>query len=339
MIEGIALDADIGWADYRLVHVDRASLEDLLDLRTRSLFFDDDPDDLRRLAPHRFLVASERVATGISGAFRRVQRHLSRRLSVHPTEFPEPVEGALATLALHDWQSEWAEDDRAAEAEKQLGWLGFRVPLIFEIGSDLLSSPRLVPNTSVVEMEPVHGPTGEEIGEWPARPFLELDAAQTQQLRVFLAKLQTLRDGLCGSPSANFLRVANDALLKALLSRGMEQFLWHIVAVEAVLGEVREGESTTRLLARRVGNVLATAGADRERISEGFEELYGFRSDLVHGRRPKKGVFRGHLRKARELALPIVVWGLNTFVDLQTRSAAGGGRAPKRRDLGQLADL
>jgi len=340
MLEGVDLEADeISWGNYRLVHVDRSSLQDILSMPTRALFFEDPPQDLNRLAHHYFLVASAPMPTGFGGALQRLQRHWSTKQHMHPTDLPEPIEDALATLALYDWQPEWGEDDRAAEVAKQLGWMGFRVPLVLETSDDLLHLPRRIPDTSEVTMTPVPGPRGEEIGQMPERTFLELDAAQTQQLQESMAELQVHRDARASSSSADFLRVAANAVLKALLASGMEQLLWHITAIEAVLGEVREGESTTSLVARRLCSILATTKTARKGLRKQFTELYGFRSALVHGRRPKTDVYRGHLRRARELARPIVVWGLRALAHLQSQAAADASLAPQRKDLLRLADL
>jgi len=340
MLEGVDLGTgEAAWGNYRLVYLNPTSLGDVLSLQTRALFLDDDPADLRRLAHHWFVVASERVATGIKGARRRLQRHWSSRLTLHAGEFSAPVEDALATLALYDWQPEWAEDDRPRAVEKQLGWMGFRVPVVFETGGDLLCQPRPIPDTSEVALKPVAGPDREEIGEGPEQSFLELDAAQTQRLQEFVAELQACRDRLASLPSADFLRVATDAMLKALLSRGMEQLLWHITAIGAVLGEVKAGESTTSLLARRLASVLASTKPDRNDVSKGFSELYAFRSDLVHGRRPGKGAFRGHLTRAREFSRSVTVWALRAFACLHEAAAADAALAPERGDLLRLVDL
>jgi hypothetical protein len=187
-------------------------------------------------------------------------------------------------------------------------------------------------------MRTVTGRDGEEM-EAPEQSFLELGDEDAARLQAFVCEAQAYRDGLPATSSSEFLRLAMNALLKAVLSDGMEQLLWQIIAIEAVLGEVKEGESTRSLLARRLGNVLAPTGHARDEIAEAFNKLYGFRSDLVHGRRPGPNVFRGHLSVARRLALSATLWALRTYASLQVQTDASGAPPPKRQDLLRLADV
>jgi len=102
-----------------------------------------------------------------------------------------------------------------------------------------------------------------------------------------------------------FFRVALEYLVKAILTdpyhSPAEQLLWHVTALEALLGR-REDEQLVCSMARRLGWLLgANARDERKRISYNFRKLYEVRSDLVHGN-PWKDYSTLYLYLARNLA-------------------------------------
>ena len=70
-------------------------------------------------------------------------------------------------------------------------------------------------------------------------------------------------------------------------------------------------------LAGRISSILGADGPEREDICKRFEELYRFRSDLVHGNQFKEEVYAGHLRDARDFARKTLLWFLNCFSAIQ----------------------
>jgi hypothetical protein len=123
------------------------------------------------------------------------------------------------------------------------------------------------------------------------------------------------------------------------LSERLEQLLWHMIAIEAALGEQLPNESVTGVLRRRLGFILGGTEASRKEISKSFRDLYDFRSGLVHGGHPRSEVFKGHLAEARKLARAAVVWAIRGFSLLAKKGNVTPTLAPKRSDLLRLLDM
>ena len=102
-------------------------------------------------------------------------------------------------------------------------------------------------------------------------------------------------------------------LVKGFFSKGLEQLLWHITALEALFGEDRPG--LTQLMARRVALVLGETETQKKEISNHFEELYKLRSRLVHGSELKSEVWEGQLKVARDLTRRSLLWFLSFLVE------------------------
>ena len=139
-----------------------------------------------------------------------------------------------------------------------------------------------------------------EVGERPA-DWYELDRAQTDAFEQFLNqvhdKLRIIRQ--VGDPW-HFLQTGLSFLTKGFVSDGLEQLLWHITALDALLGE--KGRGLSDRLSRRMAAIYSDDNGDRKKVKATFAKLYGFRNDLVHGRTFKQLADHGHLRSARALA-------------------------------------
>jgi hypothetical protein len=128
-------------------------------------------------------------------------------------------------------------------------------------------------------------------------------------------------------------------LVKAFFSGGLEQLLWHITVIEALLGQKVES-GLTNLLKKRVGTILGENAVDQKTIRKNFEELYDFRSKLVHGDPGilEKEIFQGHLGRARDLARSIIVWMLRYLFAI-SQITPEGGYVPSKDDLLAVLDM
>ncbi len=96
---------------------------------------------------------------------------------------------------------------------------------------------------------------------------------------------------------------------KAFLAKpNLVQLLWNITALDSLLSEKAE---VTQTMKRRIGNILGATEHGRKEIRKQFDELYEFRSDLVHGNAFKKRAQAHHLANARDFARQVMSW----FVD------------------------
>jgi hypothetical protein len=134
--------------------------------------------------------------------------------------------------------------------------------------------------------------------------------------------------------------VALGFLLKAFLTRGLECLLWNMTAIEAAIGEPLDG-GVTRILRERTAKILAGAGQEATQARRSFNELYDFRSALVHGKTqlPEKEIYLGHLGQARNMARGVVCWMLNYLAHIADSLDPGTTSVPSREDLLALLDL
>jgi hypothetical protein len=111
-------------------------------------------------------------------------------------------------------------------------------------------------------------------------------------------------------PEWNFIEVAMALLEKAFVTElGLDQMLWHVAVLDALLSE--ENVGVRQVMRPRIGNILGSTEADKKEVRKQFDELYSFRSELVHGKKFTDRAQYRHLAVARELARRTVLW----FVD------------------------
>lgn len=117
-----------------------------------------------------------------------------------------------------------------------------------------------------------------------------------------------------------------------------EQLLWHITVIEALFGEDIPG--VTKRLAKRTAAVIGQSETERNQIKKRFEELYDFRSRLVHGDKFKKQIWGGHLRDARDMSRQFLLWFINLANKFLPPTEKNNLSAlPTRNELLALIDL
>ncbi len=226
------------------------------------------------------------------------------------SNFTKPVELALKKFSLFDWQLDFTRDSD----EKHKLWIAPEIPYVFKVNDTLLGEPsRINFDYNQLQTEPYFHPhTNEEIDEKP-QIFIHLDDKETEKFEKFTLNIEHVFNMIFQKKiELNFIDIALGYFIKAFLSQGMEQLLWHISTIEALLGEKAEG--LTNRLARRSALIIAKEREDREIIRKKFKELYDFRSKLVHGNpfsnNKKKSLYVGHLFNARDISRRIILWFL-----------------------------
>jgi hypothetical protein len=126
-------------------------------------------------------------------------------------------------------------------------------------------------------------------------------------------------------------------LVKGFFAEGFEQLLWHITAIDALLGDDAPGAANR--LARRVAAILGSTRNEQSMIRERFRELYDFRSRFVHGAPIEKQALTDHLRDARETARAMLVWFLAFLTHIHDVMRREGLQVPTRKVLLQMIDL
>lgn len=333
--------------DFGAFHIRRfaaGELEAIFQNRINEVFYPWAVIDVKRLKDYWFVYLTEPAPVPRLGRI-YVDWSELKRVQVEYTRFPRAIEAALQQIVLFDWQADWWNGPSAYRHEQQerdleRGWLGFSIPFVLRVRDNLLDSPSHVPDLSRLETEPFLDPqTGEEIGEVSVT-YIHLNKNKTDAFKAFIQCTGSLLASLRAKQNGwQFLEVALGNFIKAFFAEGLEQMLWHITTLEAVLGE--KGEGVTERLAQRIASILGRSEEERKAIRKQFKELYAFRCDLVHGNPFQKQTYIGHLRDARNLARRTLLWFLHYLGNIQA-GIPGNQRAegvPTREDILTLLDL
>lgn len=259
------------------------------------------------------------------------------------TRLPPAIERVLERLVLFDWLEEPQREGKKKEREQQSArWpyglpFGFNIPFIIRVDDNDLGKPRIAPDCSKLKTTP-SGDEGEY--EFPTILF----NLNEPRFAGFQECIQQADECLGHLKLENkdthwpFLKVAIDNLIKAFLTDGLEQLLWHITGLEALLGE--PGPGVTASLAERSAAILSTTEKERKECRKKFRELYDLRSALVHGHEFKEDVHRKQLFEARMMALRVTLWFVHYLGEIAARINEGSwkSKVPTQKDFLTLLD-
>ncbi len=209
----------------------------------------------------------------------------------HAGRFPERVEIALFAMLLAPWE-DWKSFGFA-------DWRCFKAPWVYEINDDLFVCPSPPPSPKSLSWT---GPdVDDEEGiifgtEQPMRWIVKNSVAELPDWlndTRWMEVTRALESLLFKTPIAHFF-------VKAFLEDPMDEFLAHLITIEAALGHER-GEGVTGRLARRKSTLL---GAQDE--GKVFKKLYDVRSRYVHGGEKMKAIPVDMRVAARRLARRVV---------------------------------
>lgn len=315
----------------------REELESLSENRISRVFYPYAVWDTEKLAWYWYVMVSGskpvigigKILLNFTGLY-----YVQRRLAL---DWLAPFQVPLYRLLLYDWLPEgfqdcrdlleaWPEElegfswpatgirysvERLIENERYLDWIpwhGFRVPFRLECNGDLIHAPPAAPDTSALELESLEGSGGEEVVCPAGWLRFELDREVTAKLvRLIREEFSVIDASLLNLKEWSFYRTALQYLLKAFLTEPSqapaEQLLWHVTALEALLGrrEDMENSGLVKAIGRRLGRLLGGNADERDRIKYNFTKLYDVRSDLVHGN-PWKNYSTLYLYLARNFA-------------------------------------
>jgi hypothetical protein len=312
-------------------------LDALLQNSVNEVFYPWASVDAVRLAGYWFIVVTGTEPAHALGKFYSALGDVGK-IDIQFTKYPA-IEIALQELALIDWEADWVKQKEGKPNEWEQ-WERFAIPFVMKIEDDLLNFPGHAPDVAKLTTElKIDSATGEELGEYPS-VSIYLDEKETAILRSYLDGIDSLLGTLkAHKTSWPFLERALGFLVKAFFTYDLEQLLWHIAALEAALGEDREG--ITDRLARRIGSILGETESQQQAIRKQFKQLYAFRSDLVHGDEFEKQIWEGHLRDGRNLARRVLLWFLHLIANIHdhTTESEYPAELPKREELLILIDM
>ncbi len=216
----------------------------------------------------------------------------------HQGRFPAAVEDALFAMLLAPWE-DWVDTPNG-------WWRAFEVPWVYAINNDLFIRPLPPPSADMLSWDYMLEDNGEEVFVDPNRVPLRDGEAN-------------ISDWLNNSRWADVARVKESPLfetpvkhffVKAFLEEPMDEFLAHMLTIEAALGlesdyprqgHPRPAKGATKLMADRVSALLE---ADSD--GKAYCCLFNLRSAFLHGRKMEIAI-RGEARLvARRLARKVV---------------------------------
>lgn len=191
----------------------------------------------------------------------------------HKNSLPPPVESALFALLLLPWECLVDHSD--------LEWRGFQIPWTHFINADPFTHPTQPPSADTLSWEPCasNDPNGGVVET--QRPIVhELLEGSTTDLPLLASRAWA--DASAASKAQLFNPLVAHFLVRAFISDGIDEFLWHMTSMEAALGMKEDyehrGGGSGKLRSRIAAITKRSTAADE------YRDLFEIRSQFVHGR-------------------------------------------------------
>lgn len=307
-------DDVMDFGDFQVFRPTTTYLESLLGIPVNRIFYPRAVTSTERLINHWYLRLERRESLPPVCGMLYDPEMFAGAISPMYTEFHPAIETALKRLILCDQlgpREEFHPD----------GWVKISVPFIIRANENPLVAPPPAPPIENLAYQPALDADGEEVGEQPTT-LIHLAAQQTakfeQSIRNVHGQLEKIHSI---GEQWQFVDLGLNYLIKGYFSEGIEQLIWHIISLEALLGEER-----TEIVERISTRVSALYSEDRERrlaAARDFKTLYEMRCSYVHGRSFKKQMDSNHLWKGRELAYTIAIRMLDLLSQLAEKVNAG----------------
>ncbi|EGB0929569.1 hypothetical protein ACHLDZ_004080 [Escherichia coli] len=244
--------------------------------------------DLNALSEFKWLVVREEVdlhpkishraygflATGLQRDYGAIKPYYQR--------YPDAFNLSLFGLLLAPWE-EWV-------THIEIEWKAFHIKWVHTVENDLFSDQKNIPDADTLTWDysyynDENGNEHEMYHPFTLSSFCPQDALALIVNNQLMVDIDTaINNGLINE-------AARHHFIKAFLSDGIDEFLAHIVVIDACLGEPRELErklnltkyeknlkSTGRLKYRLVGLLEDSS------VKASIDTLYRIRSEYVHGR-------------------------------------------------------
>ena len=332
-------DDPLEFGSFRIQKYSEQELSAITENETRMLFYSVSMLDLGLLSQYWWIVAHYKTESSYPGPsfnFPRPDISVERNFS----RFPPTIECILQTLVLYDWDKNGllnrGDIQHYIVEENTRRWFGFSLPFIIRCGGSLFRPPSQPPDISPLTLEPVFNDDPVVIGERPRCDIFFNQAETTSfsgELERIEKRLKAIRDH---GDRWKFIDVGVKYLVKAFFANELDQFLWHMVALDALLGDRKPG--LTNALAQRTGSVLGSSKAERKKIGQSFKKLYDLRSAVVHGNTKLGTTHAGYLAAARYIACDVTVWLLQYLCFVAKDVPPNDARHPQRAEILSLLD-
>lgn len=338
LLEGVAFTkAELDFGEFQIIRPKADYLEDLLTIPVNRMFYPQAVTSTKRLTDHCYLRCETQQKRLKLGKISATWELVGGPVQPAYTGLDVRIEAPLKLVTLWNWQAE-PRSTSGNDFQANDPWLPFSIPFILLERDNPFESPPPAPPVEKLEYEPTLNAFGEEDGEVPTCLW-GLNKDETAQFEVFLRTTLTQWNSVREvGGDWGFLDLGLNHLLKGFFSSGLDQLLWHIVALEAIMGE--KGLGVTNRLARRIAAIFSGDQATSDSAKKAFQELYELRSSLVHGRSFKAQTDSRHLRNARHLARTALTRMLALLSQLSGDLRAGNLKSiPTREHILAMLDL
>jgi hypothetical protein len=358
LLENVGFESKaLDFGSFKIRKFTKEELDDLVDSRTRDVFYPWSKIDTSMVG--RFwLIVEETITHG---------SHLSLLSSADETEseldpsaieersddatqrhFPERL---IQLLSLYHWP--YLDE----ETYHQL-WQKYIAPFSFTFDDNILTPPEWVNRvpTSVEHEVKImldreldfaawkeEFPNDDVPGWYPPPEYnfdIELNSREELSLKSIVNKGEKILKIVELVEGWSFIEIAMGYLGRAFVTPvGLDQILWHVGALEALLSEENAVRQT---MLRRMINILAATNADKTSLRKRFDKIYEFRSQLVHGKKYSKKAEWRHLNDARELAREVLLWFIDYLLRVDERLRKRNIKYedyPKRGELVAILDF
>ena len=260
----------------------------------------------------------------------RARLHLTRH---------EEIEMPMKILALYNWLIRPMYIDYFADGVPGCTWTPPAFPFVIRTHDNLLEEPASIEADLNQLLLAVSYESDSDRHSYGPLDYWSFDGEATAAFEIFLRRTESMVLALKGIPEWQFLSMALDYLLKAFECKGKEQLVWHIIALESLLGQ--RGEPLTESIGLRLAAISAADQDEQRQIKKKFRELYNFRCDVVHGNSTGKEVLLAHLNEARYFARDTLMWFLYFLTGLREHwnKERPSQPLPSRKDLLCLLDM
>jgi hypothetical protein len=206
--------------------------------------------NVERLRDHWFIVQNcsqyhSQSDEDDSACFDRIARALSHMDIVTPVYKPFveefPFGSPLQILSLFPWHKHMP----GGEEEWGRGaWSSYHFPFTIEVHDGLIWGPHPTPDLSALDLAPVayNLPNGEVFDGEEIPIWIDFDEDNTHHFKFFVQhKEQYFAELKPREYGWEFFERAIAYFMKASRSTGLEQLLWNIITMEALLGENKKG--------------------------------------------------------------------------------------------------
>ena len=345
---------ELNFSGFRIRKFDRNGLDEIVGNDVNRVFYPYaflDKNTLDALQEYWFIVAKveeEPQRLGYLYYSAADAAAVKGHVYVEYTRLPPAIERVLARLILFDWVGN-PQDQLTYSGQDGLPF-GFKIPFVLRVDDNDLKGPESAPDRSKLKTTP-WGNEGEyeipivlfNLNESRVATFEQCVQRADECLRHLEKKKHDTKLPYLETLDTRwpFLKVAIGNLIKAFFTEELEQLLWHITALEALLGE--RGPGVTASIARRSAAILGATERERKGWKKKFagnNGLYDLRSALVHGRQFEKDVHRKQLFEARMMAMRVMIWFVHYLGDIAARINEGTwkSKVPTREDFLILLD-